>query len=680
MNESSSNFKSPFFRETNKYNVSSGSNINQSAPSLAPTNELSPLLTQSGNSRYQSRTVNPKPQHNVTKKKALLPLIFQQSISASPRANVRSDLITEQTRVPSVQLPFVKREKSKHSSPFLHRSEKKDKSHSSSYRKQFYTYIEKANVSFLWFIMFSPIIFVLFAYYLHKYYKFEEWDVSSSLSSLATPFSPNNTDVGETTPTDDNNQFTNIAFSFHSPVITERSPFLRNELFLFLQPNSSFSPSSEMPPLITDLALSTDNPLQASINLISSFPFTDPLNHTTSLIEQRNEYNTSSLYGFPSYDERTQSIMFSYPFPVLDFENSFDFQNEKSFNKHLIVSVSLPSSISNELIPLISSATLAGYSLSDNYCVISSIESIVIGFLAGCLCFHLLMKSYEKSKEYYQEFSKEFYDINPSLFGFSSFSFILPEQFYLIFMLFSLFLYSNVIGSYYIISLSYQPSLIISLSSHWLLCLTILKSFGKYGNSCYFFSLCLPFSPFVFIAAFLCSSLFDVLSFFSPGLLFSFLCFLDSLGYSSNSFEEKIKINDIIDYFEKHHRIVSIEFTNRVTSYVKNVYEVFLTKPSCFSSQFLDFILSKLLFVLFTDCMVVIYWLFKFKLWKPSLPLIIVSMLGQSSSEVILLYFCNFFLLTIFWLWILWILKVILSSCCHFLFCLSILSYLTGIC
>jgi hypothetical protein len=146
------------------------------------------------------------------------------------------------------------------------------------------------------------------------------------------------------------------------------------------------------------------------------------------------------------------------------------------------------------------------------------------------------------------------------------------------------------------------------------------------------------------------------------GLLFSFLCFLDSLGYSSNSFEEKIKINDIIDYFEKNHRIVSMEFTNRVTSYVKNVYEVFLTKPSFLSAQFLDFILSKLLFLLFTDCIVVIYWLFKFKFWKPSLPSTIVSMIGQSDSEVILLYFINFFLLVVFLLWIIWILKVMLIS------------------
>jgi hypothetical protein len=483
MNESStSNFKSPFFRETNKYNVSVGRNSSRPAPALVPANESSPLLAQSGNTRYQLRTENPFPQHNVTKKRAVLPLVFRQSTSTSPRANLRSDIITDQVRVPSVQLPFVNKEKSKTSSSFFHRSEKKDKSHSSSYRKQFYTYIEKASVSFLWFIMFSPIIFVLFAYYLHKYYKFEEWDVNSNLSELVAPVPSNNSDFGDALLMNDSEEFSTVAFSFHSPVITERSPFLRNELFIFLRSNSSFSATSEIPSSITELALSTDNPLQASINLISSFPFTDPLNHSTILIEQRNKYNTSSLYGFPSFDERSQSIMFSYPFPVLDFENSFDFQNEKSFNKHLIVSVSLPSSISNELLPLISSATLAGYSLSDSYCVISSIESIVIGLLSGCLCFHLLMKSYEKSKEYYLEFSKEFYDVNPSLFGFSSFSFILPEQFYLICMLFSLFLYSNVIGSYYIISLSYQPSLIISLSSKWLLCLTVFKSFGKYGK------------------------------------------------------------------------------------------------------------------------------------------------------------------------------------------------------
>lgn len=576
---------SPFFRDQSQSKYGRTEKSDQKEEHKLNVNESSPLL-QPNTSRYRDKrpssntsipAVQPsKQQVSAPKeaKKTFLPLVFQPEPPPPPAAP-KSNLSTPPR--PSQQNIHRKRR----ASPFRPKVSSHNLPHT---RKSAYTFVEATSSRWVWSLLFCPTLLIALIYALHQCTKYERWnhylDIHDEKVEIVSP------------------RIMGRSAMIHSQlfVLTSCPLTLLNNSLINRQTNHSHSNRSiDINPSVIPPEIS----LPISLHLVSD--------HYSRVTSREVLRATPPSRGY-LFDYDSDSLVYVFPLPAINMQDHlFHWAQHDVITSYEVV---LTLDCSAHPCYDVREYLFEGYSYTSRYSLITNIESCVVTIVTLILMVKLVVMTWKSGKHQSDEFNYQLTSLgltsasssstssspssSSSRIFFKPLDCILPEQFCSLFLLFSLFLYNNIFGAVTILLTS--TSTLQSASEQWVFFCCFIRSVGKYG------------------------------------LWFGLYVMLTGLQYNANSYEERLRLNEMKSSLLLSSSSSSLFYKNsadplavsasllsydekvvQVESILRVMYEVFLTKAHPKSSQFLDFILTKTCFLVITYIFVAIYWLFELK-------------------------------------------------------------------
>lgn len=552
---------SPFFRNQNQSKYAAIVEKKDPQPDLTETDPL--LFPAPNRSRYsigqQQQHSNTIPSNKWTEKKSILPLVFTDTNTSTAE---RGDNLRH---VPSHK-PLSTRRTINSTKASLT---------SSNTRKSAYTFIEATTTRWVWFLLLFPILTISLVYQVQQLIKYKRWDERRAVITDPATMGSASQEIITVT----------------SPPIIGRSAVIRSQLLTI----------SRAPPAaaINSSVMSFSSLLPSELSLPISFTLLSHIrlhHHPNASIAEdqavvivKEEMMTGSLFD---YDDRLMVHLL--PLPVINMEDHLLHWNTRDTltSYEVQVTINCSAASSPPTTPLsgcmnLTEVIFEGYSYTTAYSILTSAEALVLGMIVVIVIVKLVSMTWKTGKhqmEVLREQLSSYLSPSPSsttTFLFHPLDFILPEQYAAFFLLISLFFYLNVLGSVTML-LSSARSLQESSGVTWIYLCCLLRSIGKYG------------------------------------LWFGLYVLITGLQYNSNDYEERVQLQRLksSSFLLSSSSTSSLSYDEKVAAIerlIHPVYETSLTKAHPRSSQYLDFLLPKLLFLLFSWTIAAIYWLFHLK-------------------------------------------------------------------